>query len=52
MAAISQQGNIPVLVLKEGTGRTTGKDAQKNNIQAAKIVAETVKNNPWTTRNG
>jgi thermosome len=43
MAAISQQGNIPVLVLKEGTGRTTGKDAQKNNIQAAKIVAETVK---------
>jgi len=43
MAAISQQGNIPVLVLKEGTGRTTGKDAQKNNIMAAKIVAETVK---------
>lgn len=43
MAAIAQQGNIPVLVLKEGTGRTTGKDAQKNNIQAAKIVAETVK---------
>jgi len=43
MAAISQQGNIPVLVLKEGTGRTTGKDAQKNNIQAAKIADETVK---------
>jgi len=36
-------GNIPVLVLKEGTGRTTGKDAQKNNIMAAKIVGETVK---------
>jgi len=43
MAAISQQGNIPVLVLNEGTGRTTGKDAQRNNIQAAKIVAETVR---------
>jgi len=43
MAAIAQQGNIPVLVLKEGTGRTTGRDAQRNNIQAAKIVAETVK---------
>jgi thermosome len=42
MAAIPS-GNIPVLVLKEGTGRTTGKDAQKNNIMAAKIVAETVK---------
>ena len=36
-------GNIPVLVLKEGTGRTTGREAQKNNITAAKIVAETVK---------
>lgn len=43
MSAIAQQGNIPVLVLKEGTGRTTGRDAQRNNIQAAKIVAETVK---------
>ena len=42
MAAMSS-GNIPVLVLKEGTGRTTGKEAQKNNIMAAKIVAETVK---------
>lgn len=36
-------GNVPILVLKEGTGRTTGKDAQKNNISAAKIVAETVR---------
>ncbi len=42
MAAMSS-GNIPILVLKEGTGRTTGKEAQKNNIMAAKIVAETVK---------
>ena len=36
-------GGVPVLVLKEGTGRTTGKEAQKNNIMAAKIIAETVK---------
>ncbi len=36
-------GNIPVLVLREGTGRTTGREAQKNNIMAAKIVAEAVK---------
>ena len=35
-------GNIPVLILKEGTGRSTGRDAQRNNIMAAKVVAETV----------
>ena len=36
-------GTVPVIVLKEGTGRTTGREAQKNNIMAAKIVAETVR---------
>jgi thermosome len=36
-------GTVPVIVLKEGTGRTTGREAQKNNIMAAKIVAESVK---------
>jgi len=36
-------GTVPVLVLKEGTGRTTGREAQKNNIMAAKIVAEAIK---------
>ncbi len=36
-------GGVPVLILREGTGRTTGKDAQRNNITAAKIVAETVR---------
>lgn len=35
-------GTVPVLILKEGTGRSTGRDAQRNNIMAAKIVAETV----------
>jgi thermosome len=34
---------VPVLVLKEGTSRTTGREAQRNNITAAKIIAETVK---------
>ena len=29
--------------MKEGTQRSTGKDAQRNNILAAKVVAETVK---------
>ena len=37
------QGQIPVLILKEGTQRSKGKDAQKNNIMAAAIVAETIK---------
>ncbi|RLI34149.1 thermosome subunit, partial [Candidatus Bathyarchaeota archaeon] len=31
---------VPVLVLKEGTGRTKGKAAQRNNIMAAKIIGE------------
>jgi len=35
--------NIPVVILKEGTQRSTGRDAQRNNILAAKVVAETVK---------
>lgn len=39
---MSAQG-VPILILKEGTGRTTGKEAQRNNITAAKIVAETVR---------
>ncbi len=36
-------GGVPVLILKEGTNRSTGKEAQRNNITAAKIVAETVR---------
>jgi len=35
-------GNVPIIILKEGTGRSTGKDAQRNNIMAARVVAETV----------
>jgi thermosome len=35
--------NIPVVILKEGTQRTQGRDAQRNNILAAKVVAETVR---------
>ncbi|MGQ9507666.1 MAG: thermosome subunit beta [Candidatus Bathycorpusculaceae bacterium] len=41
--AVAPSGTVPVLVLKEGTGRTTGREAQRNNIMAAKIVAETIK---------
>ncbi|MFQ5833512.1 MAG: thermosome subunit beta [Candidatus Thorarchaeota archaeon] len=34
---------IPVLVLREGTDRTRGRDAQRNNIMAAIVIAEAVK---------
>jgi chaperonin GroEL (HSP60 family) len=33
----------PVLILKEGTQRTTGRDAQRMNITAAKVIAEAVR---------
>ncbi len=36
-------GGTPVLILKEGTEQKKGKDALKNNIQASKIIAETVR---------
>ena len=34
---------MPVVLLKEGTSETKGNEAQKNNIQAAKIIAEIVR---------
>ncbi|MEB3756011.1 MAG: TCP-1/cpn60 chaperonin family protein [Desulfurococcales archaeon] len=34
---------IPVLVLKEGTQRTVGRDALRNNILAARVMAELLK---------
>ena len=33
----------PIFILPEGSTRTLGKDAQRNNITAAKMVAETVR---------
>jgi len=39
----SQAGGVPVLILKEGSSRSRGREAQHTNIMAAKIVAETVK---------
>jgi len=36
-------GGQPVLILKEGTSRSRGKEAQRSNIMAARVVAETVK---------
>src|SRR5881398_1956603 len=34
---------IPVLILKEGTSRSRGREAQRSNIMAAKVLAETVR---------
>ena len=36
-------GGQQVLILKEGTSRSRGKEAQRSNIMAAKVIAETVK---------
>ena len=37
------EGTVPVLILKEGATRTRGRDAQRNNILAAKVVTETIR---------
>ena len=43
MASIHQTPSGPVLVLKESALQQKGRDAQKNNIAAAKLVADLVK---------
>jgi thermosome len=39
----AQQPQVPILLLKEGTSETKKKDAQKNNITAAKLIAQILK---------
>jgi thermosome len=36
-------GGQPILILKEGTGESKGREAQRNNITAAKLISEIVK---------
>ena len=43
MSSNTQTGGVPVLVLKEGSNRSRGREAQHANIMAAKIVAESVR---------
>ncbi|MGQ9551383.1 MAG: thermosome subunit beta [Candidatus Bathycorpusculaceae bacterium] len=43
MAYLTTQAGQPVLILKEGTTRSRGRDAQMNNITAAKVIAEAIK---------
>lgn len=39
----SQAAGTPILILKEGTQRTRGREAQASNIMVAKVVGETMK---------
>ncbi|MDH5441091.1 MAG: thermosome subunit beta [Candidatus Bathyarchaeia archaeon] len=44
MAYLTQtQSGQPVLILKEGTSRSRGKEAQRNNIMAARVIGEAVR---------
>jgi len=44
MAYLTTTGSgQPVLILKEGTSRSRGKEAQRNNIMAARVVGEVLK---------
>lgn len=43
MSSPTSATGVPVLVLKEGSNRSRGKEALNTNIEAAKIVAEAVK---------
>ena len=42
MAVQASGANMPVVLLKDGASQTKGKEAQKNNISAAKIIADIV----------
>jgi len=44
MAYLAQtKGGQPILILKEGTSRSRGKEAQRNNIMVAKVIAEAIR---------
>ena len=38
-----QPVGIPVIILKEGTQRTVGRDAMRANIMAARVIAEAIR---------
>ena len=42
MTAQATRSNMPVVLLKDGASETKGREAQKNNIAASKIIAEIV----------
>jgi len=43
MAYLTTQRGQPVLILKKGTARRRGRDAQRNNIMAARVISEVLR---------
>jgi len=43
MVYLSTQRGHPILILKEGTLRRRGRDAQRNNIMAARVISEVLR---------
>jgi thermosome len=43
LSSNTQAGGVPVLILREGSNRSRGREAQHGNITAAKVVAESVR---------
>jgi len=43
LSSTAQAGGVPVLILREGSNRSRGRETQHANITAAKIVAESVR---------
>ncbi len=43
MSIQGPRGTLPVILLKEGSTESKGREAQRNNIAAAKIIAEIVR---------
>ena len=41
--SVPQQDRVPILLLKEGATETKGKDARKNSITAAKLIAQVIR---------
>jgi thermosome len=43
LSSNAQAGGVPILILKEGSDRSRGREAQHRNITAVKVVAESVR---------
>jgi len=43
MAYLTTQAGQPVLILKEGTARRRGREAQRNNFMAARVISEVLR---------
>jgi archaeal chaperonin len=41
--SVPQQDRVPIILLKEGATETKGKDARKNSITAAKLIAKIIR---------